>query len=210
VLLTPELLAVFVATVFVISVVPGPDVVFVVASGLRDGRRGGVAAAIGVTGGMAVHTLAAALGLSALVRSSAVAFDVVRLAGAAYLVWLGIQALRSQGRTSAPSARGGSRRPSAQIARQAALTNLLNPKVIVFFLAFLPQFVDRGRGDVAAQILLLGVVFTLVGLTTDLAYGVLAGTVRRAFTSSATVTRRLERLAGVIYLGLAARLVSER
>ena len=207
--MTPELLAAFVATVFLISVVPGPDVVFVVASGLRDGRRGGVAAALGVTGGMAVHTLAAALGLSALVRSSATAFEAVRLAGAGYLVWLGVHALRSQGRTSAPTA-GDSARSSSQIARQAALTNLLNPKVIVFFLAFLPQFVDRGRGEVAAQILLLGVVFTLVGLTTDLAYGVLAGTVRRAFVSSARLSRRLERLAGVIYLGLAARLVSER
>ena len=208
--MTPELLAAFVATVFLISVVPGPDVVFVVASGLRDGRRGGVAAALGVTGGMAVHTLAAALGLSALVRSSATAFEAVRLAGAGYLVWLGVHALRSQGRTSAPTAGDSARRSSSQIARQAALTNLLNPKVIVFFLAFLPQFVDRGRGEVAAQILLLGVVFTLVGLTTDLAYGVLAGTVRRAFVSSARLSRRLERLAGVIYLGLAARLVSER
>jgi threonine/homoserine/homoserine lactone efflux protein len=207
---TPELLAAFVATVFLISVVPGPDVVFVVASGLRDGRRGGVAAALGVTGGMAVHTLAAALGLSALVRSSATAFEAVRLAGAGYLVWLGVHALRSQGRTSAPTAGDSARRSSSQIARQAALTNLLNPKVIVFFLAFLPQFVDRGRGEVAAQILLLGVVFTLVGLTTDLAYGVLAGTVRRAFVSSARLSRRLERLVGVIYLGLAARLVSER
>jgi threonine/homoserine/homoserine lactone efflux protein len=207
---TPELLAAFVATVFLISVVPGPDVVFVVASGLRDGRRGGVAAAFGVTGGMAVHTLAAALGLSALVRSSATAFEAVRLAGAGYLVWLGVHALRSQGRTSAPTAGDSARRSSSQIARQAALTNLLNPKVIVFFLAFLPQFVDGGRGEVAAQILLLGVVFTLVGLTTDLAYGVLAGTVRRAFMSSARLSRRLERLAGVIYLGLAARLVSER
>ena len=208
--MTPELLAAFAATVFLISVVPGPDVVFVVASGLRDGRRGGVAAALGVTGGMAVHTLAAALGLSALVRSSATAFEAVRLAGAGYLVWLGVHALRSQGRTSAPTAGDSARRSSSQIARQAALTNLLNPKVIVFFLAFLPQFVDRGRGEVAAQILLLGVVFTLVGLTTDLAYGVLAGTVRRAFVSSARLSRRLERLAGVIYLGLAARLVSER
>ena len=208
--MTPELLAAFVATVFLISVVPGPDVVFVVASGLRDGRRGGVAAALGVTGGMAVHTLAAALGLSALVRSSATAFEAVRLAGAGYLVWLGVHALRSQGRTSAPTAGDSARRSSSQIARQAALTNLLNPKVIVFFLAFLPQFVDRGRGEVAAQILLLGVVFTLVGLTTDLAYGVLAGTVRRAFVSSARLSRRLERLVGVIYLGLAARLVSER
>jgi threonine/homoserine/homoserine lactone efflux protein len=159
---------------------------------------------------MAVHTLAAALGLSALVRSSATAFEAVRLAGAGYLVWLGVHALRSQGRTSAPTAGDSARRSSSQIARQAALTNLLNPKVIVFFLAFLPQFVDRGRGEVAAQILLLGVVFTLVGLTTDLAYGVLAGTVRRAFVSSARLSRRLERLAGVIYLGLAARLVSER
>lgn len=208
--MTPELLAAFAATVFLISVVPGPDVVFVVASGLRDGRRGGVAAALGVTGGMAVHTLAAALGLSALVRSSATAFEAVRLAGAGYLVWLGVHALRSQGRTSAPTAGDSARRSSSQIARQAALTNLLNPKVIVFFLAFLPQFVDRGRGEVAAQILLLGVVFTLVGLTTDLAYGVLAGTVRRAFVSSARLSRRLERLAGVIYLGLAARLMSER
>ena len=208
--MTPELLAAFAATVFLISVVPGPDVVFVVASGLRDGRRGGVAAALGVTGGMAVHTLAAALGLSALVRSSATAFEAVRLAGAGYLVWLGVHALRSQGRTSAPTAGDSARRSSSQIAHQAALTNLLNPKVIVFFLAFLPQFVDRGRGEVAAQILLLGVVFTLVGLTTDLAYGVLAGTVRRAFVSSARLSRRLERLVGVIYLGLAARLMSER
>jgi threonine/homoserine/homoserine lactone efflux protein len=204
----PELLVAFAATTFVISVVPGPDVLFVVASGLRDGRRGGVAAAVGVTGGMAVHTTAAAIGLSALIASSAVAFEVVRLLGGAYLLWLGIQALRSDG--EAFGSGFWQHRPASRIARQAALTNLLNPKVIVFFLAFLPQFVDPAAGSVAAQTIFLGAVFTLVGLSTDLSYGLLAGSMRRIFASSANLSRRLERLAALIYLGLAARLVAER
>jgi RhtB (resistance to homoserine/threonine) family protein len=204
----PHLLLAFAGVVVLICVVPGPDMAFIVANGMRHGQRGGVAAAFGMAGGMVVHTTAAALGLSALIRSSAAAFEVVRLVGALYLLWMGIEALRARP-TNAPAATAAAA-AAGRVFRRAVLTNVLNPKVIVFYLAFLPQFVDPHRGAVTAQLLVLGAVFALIGLVGDLLVALLVGRLRTRVLGSARVQRVLDRISGVVFVGLAARLASER
>jgi threonine/homoserine/homoserine lactone efflux protein len=159
-----------------------------------------------------VHTAAAVVGLSALIASSATAFEAIRLAGAAYLVWLAVAALRGGGEAlgELSPAAGAEATPTRAIAGRAAITNLLNPKVIVFFLAFLPQFLDPSRGAVWLQLLVLGVTFTAVGLTIDAAIGLLAGRLGERLARSRRVGRALDRMAAAVYLGLAARLAATR
>jgi threonine/homoserine/homoserine lactone efflux protein len=204
--LDPQRFAAFVAAVVLICVVPGPDMVFVVANGIRHGRRGGVLAALGIQAGMLVHTAAAVAGLSALIASSATAFELLRLLGAGYLLWLALSAVR--GGAATPAAQGAG--SLSRVLRQGALTNLLNPKIVVFFLAFVPQFVAWDRGHVAAQIALLGVTFMVVGFAVDAAIGVLAARAAHRAAGSARVGRGLERVAATVYVGLAARLATDR
>jgi threonine/homoserine/homoserine lactone efflux protein len=206
--LDPGQLATFLVTITVICVVPGPDQLFIVAQGMRHGPRAGAAAAVGMTGGMLFHTAAAVVGLSALVQSSATAFEALRYAGAAYLLWMAVAALRGGHGAPAPSAPAAA--PAPRIVRQAMVTNILNPKVIVFYVAFLPQFLDRDRGAVGLQLLLLGLTFLLVGLLVDLAVGISAGRLGRRLAASRRAARALDRLSGVVFVGLAARLVADR
>ena len=208
--LDPAQLATFLVAVAVVCVVPGPDMLFIVANGLRHGPRGGIAAAAGMTGGMAVHTLAAVVGLSALLRSSATAFELVRWAGAAYLLWLAVEALRGQASALGDPGGAPAQASTLRIVRQAAVTNVLNPKVAVFFVAFLPQFVDPGGGRVALQLLVLGLAFTVVGFVIDAVIGVLAGRLARRLTRSPRAGRLLDRVAATVYGALAVRLVAER
>jgi threonine/homoserine/homoserine lactone efflux protein len=209
--LDPGLLATFLLTVTLLCVIPGPDQLFIVAQAVRRGPRGGVAAAFGMSGGMLVHTTAAVLGLSALVRSSATAFEALRWAGAAYLLWLAITALR-RGHAPAPAAQAApaAPAPTSRILRQAVVTNILNPKIVVFYVAFLPQFLDPARGAIGLQLALLGLTFTLVGLAVDLVVGVTAGRLGRRLTRSRRAARTLDRLSGVVFVGLAARLAADR
>jgi len=210
--LDPDLFLAFLVSALLISLVPGPDMVFVVANGFRHGPRGGAAAAVGVSGGMLIHTAAAVAGLSALIHSSAPAFDAIRWVGVGYLLWLALSALRGSGNDRiedrAPS--GGQDRSLLRVGRQGAVTNLLNPKVILFFLAFLPQFVDRDQGSVGFQLLALGIAFAAVGLVVDTAVGIASGRLGRRLAASARVSRALDRLAAVVFVGLAVRLVTDR
>jgi threonine/homoserine/homoserine lactone efflux protein len=199
----------FIGVIALICVLPGPDQMYVVANGLRHGPRGGLAAAAGMAGGMLVHTTAAVVGLSAVVRSSATAFELVRLMGALYLVWLAVGALRGGRHGETPQLSGVQRGSSARIARHAVVTNLLNPKVIVFYLAFLPQFINRTQGHVATQLLVLGLLFTLVGFLIDAAIGLFSGRLGRRLSQSRRIGVLLDRIAGVVFLGLAVRLLKE-
>ncbi|GAA2778983.1 LysE family translocator [Saccharopolyspora taberi] len=198
------LLVAFAGAVTVISIVPGPDMLFIMANGMASGARAGLVAAVGMSTGIAVHTLAAALGLSALLQAAPVTLEVVRIFGILFLIYLAIDALR------APSPATARRAPVRSLRRvfgMAVLTNLANPKVILFFLAFFPQFVDHGAAlPVPLQFLVLGAVFIAIGLTVDGVAGFASGRLSDALISRRRVRRWLDRLSAAVYAGLAVRL----
>jgi threonine/homoserine/homoserine lactone efflux protein len=185
---------------------PGPDSLNSLAIGMSRGRREGVAYALGVGVGCLMHTVWAMLGISAIVAASAALFNVIKWIGVAYLVWLGIQSLRSKGSIAAIGNAPG-RGNAAQRFRQGVLTNALNPKVMLFFLAFLPQFVDPQRGAaVIWQLGLMGLTFTVI---TALAYSALAwsaGSVGARLVRQPRIALWLERATGVVFIAMAARL----
>jgi len=196
-------LGAFAAASLVLLVIPGPAVLYVVSRSLADGHRTGLAAVAGLELGNFLHVLAATAGLSAVIATSAAAFTVVKWAGAGYLVAAGIWTLIRGG------AGGGDAPPRTSARRALAngiVVNALNPKVALFFLAFLPQFIDPSRGSVARQSLVLGSVFVLIGCATDSIYAVLAGTFRRALAGSSwfAAVRRWGSGSVFVALGLAA------
>jgi threonine/homoserine/homoserine lactone efflux protein len=195
----PHTFLVFAAASVVLLVVPGPAVIYVITRGAVHGRRAGVVSVLGVALGNFTHAIAAAVGISALIASSATAFSIVKYAGAVYLIYLGIRAL-SNG-DDAPTLVGHRERTDRRLFWEGFVVDLLNPKTALFFLAFLPQFVDPDQGAVAPQMLILGAVFTSLGLLSDGTYAVTAGTVgQRLRTARAEL--RLRRASGVVYLGL--------
>jgi threonine/homoserine/homoserine lactone efflux protein len=168
-------IALFSLAALALIVVPGPSVIYVVTRGLQQGRRAALVSALGIEAGGLVHVTGAALGLSALIVSSATAFTVVKYAGAAYLVWLGVRELR--GRSASDEERVAEEPvPAGRLFWQGVLVNALNPKTAIFFLAFLPQFVDPARGAVAFQVAVLGFVFISIALVSDSVWGLAAGT----------------------------------
>ena len=165
----PELhtFVIFAAASAAFLAVPGPSVIYIVSRSLAEGRKAGVVSALGIQGGGLVHVVAATIGVSALLASSATAFSVVKYAGAAYLIYLGIRKLRDGG--DEPEGVSGPV-PRKQLFWQGVIVNSLNPKTALFFLAFLPQFVDPDRGAVAPQVLALGVLFLVLATLSDSAY----------------------------------------
>jgi threonine/homoserine/homoserine lactone efflux protein len=173
----PSALALFTVAAITLLVIPGPSVLYIVTRSVDQGRAAGLASVGGVHVGTLVHVAAAALGLSALLVSSATAYNAVRWLGAAYLVWLGIQRLRARDEPSWSSKDPRpSRRGLGRVFAQGVVVNVLNPKTALFFFAFLPQFVDTSRGSVPFQVMVFGVAFILLGLVSDGAYALLAST----------------------------------
>lgn len=193
-------LGVFAVAALALLVVPGPAVMYIVTRSVHQGRRAGLASVLGVQLGVLVHTLAAAIGLSALVLSSAVAFAVVKWAGALYLVYLGVRTLLA--RTGSFEVESLPPRSLASIFWQGALVNALNPKAALFFFAFLPQFVQPERGPVAPQILVLGAVFAGLATCTDSAYALLAGTLGDKLRGNRVFARRQKLVTGGVYVAL--------
>jgi threonine/homoserine/homoserine lactone efflux protein len=168
----------FVTTAAILLAIPGPAVLYIVGRSIGQGRNAGLVSALGIGVGTLVHTAAAAVGLSALLVSSAAAFSVVKYLGAAYLVYLGIQRLRSK--ESLAAAASDTTAPRVTLARvfsQGIVVNVLNPKTALFFFAFLPQFIDPARGHVATQILSLGILFAAMGTTSDSLWALFSGSV---------------------------------
>jgi threonine/homoserine/homoserine lactone efflux protein len=153
--------------------VPGPAVLYIVAQSIDGGRRAGLASAVGVATGGTVHIVAATVGLSSLLLSSATAFEAVKLAGAAYLVFIGLRRLLA--RVAREEGAQREQRPLTAIYRRGVVVNVLNPKTALFFFAFLPQFVDPDRGAASLQIAILGLLFVLLALASDSLYAVAAG-----------------------------------
>ena len=170
----PSRLAVFFGAALALLVVPGPAVVYIVTQSIDQGRRAGLASTGGIFSGTLVHVALATVGLSALLASSVVAFDVVKYAGAAYLIVVGLR--RLAGRERAEVSGSPRDRGLGRLYRQGIVVNVLNPKTALFFLAFLPQFVDPSRGAVWRQILVLGLLFACLGFLTDGTWALVAGT----------------------------------
>jgi threonine/homoserine/homoserine lactone efflux protein len=200
----------FVVACAVISLVPGPDMMFIVANGIARGRVAGVVAAVGVSTGMAVHTVAAVLGLGALLQAAPMVLEGVRIAGAVFLVYLAISALRSARSVAetAPARFGGHSLRRTYL--MAALTNIANPKVIFFYLAFFPQFVTEGGWATPVQFLVMGAMFIVVGLSVDASVGLASGALSALLRRRPAVQRWLARVSAAIFGGLAVRLVVDR
>jgi threonine/homoserine/homoserine lactone efflux protein len=193
-------LAVFSGAALLLLVVPGPAVLYIVTQSIEHGRRAGLVCMFGIEVGGLVHVAAAAVGLSALLVHSAVAFNAVKYAGAAYLVFLGLRRLLGGvGTDLAPA-----RRPAriGRLFRQGIVVNVLNPKTALFFFAFLPQFVDPDAGPVALQITLLGVLFTLMAVASDGAYAVAAGTASGWLRGNQRFVAVQRWLSGTVLVGL--------
>ena len=171
-------LALFAVAAVTLLLIPGPAVLYIVTRSVDQGRAAGLASVCGVHVGTLLHVAAAALGLSALLVSSATAYDTVRWLGAAYLVWLGVRRLlaRDEDVPAAVTGPDARRLGLGRIFAQGVVVNVLNPKTALFFLAFLPQFVDTSRGSVPFQVVVLGVAFVLLGLLSDGAYALPAST----------------------------------
>jgi threonine/homoserine/homoserine lactone efflux protein len=193
-------LALYAGAVLVLLVIPGPAVLYIVSQSVEHGRRAGVTAVAGIHVGTLVHTTAAAVGLSALLVSSAAAFSVVKFAGAAYLLYLGIQRLLSREEEQPqPVPR---ERDLGRIFRQGIVVNVLNPKTALFFFAFVPQFVDRGVGSVPLQVLVFGLAFVLIGFLSDGAWAIAAGTAGGWLRRSRRFQAAQRWMSGAILIGL--------
>jgi threonine/homoserine/homoserine lactone efflux protein len=203
------LLAGFLLAALVIQVTPGPGMLFVLANGITGGARAGTAAACGAASAMIVHTTVVALGLAALFRAAPTALEALRIGGALYLGWLALRAFRSPPLTPDSSQDREMIRFWTVFIR-GAINNLLNPKIILFYLVFLPQFVDTRTGHVPAQLFTLGLALLLVGLVVDLSIGVISGHIRGLLQRQRVVARLINKVAGTIYGGLAVRLVANR
>ncbi len=193
----------FLAASALLAIAPGPDIVAVLTRGISQGRLAGFAAALGFAAGCLFHTALAALGVAALIRSSPVAFDLVRYAGAAYLLWIGIQAIRHREAFSMQAAGGGA--ALATIFRQSVIGNALNPKVTLFFLSFLPQFVDEKAGSVGMQMAILGVAFMAVTVVVFGAVALFSGWIGERLRARPAIASRLNLFAGLAFIGLGIR-----
>lgn len=198
-------LALFAAAALALCATPGPDMLLIASRSVSQGKASGFATLAGIQVGTYCHALAAALGLSQLFLVVPVAYDVVRYAGAAYLLYLAWQAFRSSGAILTPVA-GGRRYPIGVVFRQGLLTNLLNPKMALFVLALFPQFVDPNAGSVAVQILLLATVLNLIGILVNGAVILTASGLGRAFSARTRWRRAPQILLGTVFAGLAVRL----
>lgn len=203
-------LVAFVVACAVISLVPGPDMMFIIANGIARGRVAGVVSAVGMSTGIAVHTVLAALGLGALLQAAPVALEAVRIAGAVFLVYLAISTLRSAKHvaSTAPQRFGG--RSLRRTYAMAVLTNLANPKVILFYVAFFPQFLTVGGWSTPVQFLVMGAILIVTGLCVDASVGLAAGTLSELLLRRPAIQRWLNRVSAAIFGGLAVRLVADR
>jgi threonine/homoserine/homoserine lactone efflux protein len=196
-------LLLFVSAALVLLVIPGPAVFYVVGRSIGQGRGAGFVSALGIQVGTLVHVAAAAVGLSALLMSSAAAFAVVKYLGAAYLIYLGVQKLRSEESLEPSGNPAGVK--LGRVFAQGVVVNVLNPKTALFFFAFLPQFVDASRGNVAGQILFLGILFSVLGVLSDSLWALFAGTVAHLLRGNPRWMRTQRYVSGgmLISLGLA-------
>jgi threonine/homoserine/homoserine lactone efflux protein len=185
----------------VLFIIPGPAVLYIVARSVSQGRRAGLVSVAGIHVGSLVHIAAAVAGLSAILVRSAAAFTVIKLAGAAYLIWLGVRALRS---STGLVADDPELRSNRRVFTDGIVVNILNPKTAIFFLAFVPQFVNPNAGSSVRQLLILGALFVVIGAMSDGLYALAGARISRLIRSSPSANRRVARASGISYMGLGA------
>jgi len=196
----------FLVAVLLLNATPGPDTAYIIGRSIAQGRTAGLLSALGISAGCCVHALASAIGLSAILAASATAFTFIKLAGGAYLVYLGIRMMLAKPAGPAASAARSDVRSRKTIFLQAMVTNVLNPKVILFFLAFIPQFVRSDAPQKTLAFLLLGVAFALISMAWNSGTAFLAGTLARRAGSSPRAKLWLERVVGATFVALGAKL----
>lgn len=209
------MLPAYIAAAAAVTLAPGPDTIFVLATGVQTGTRAGIAATLGIATGCLAHAAMAALGLSALIAASPVAFDVLRIAGAIYLLWIGAKALHAAAatwRNRAPlPAQTLGEATVWQAYRRGAITNVLNPKVGIFYMAFLPQFANPALGNLAVQILLLAAIHIVLGIIWLSTLAAVSGRATASLARNNRVRAWLDGVAGTIYIALGVRMfITER
>lgn len=208
-MLEPSQALAFLAAALVLTATPGPDNLMVLGMGMSRGRRAGMAFGLGCALGCLSHTLLAVVGVSALVAASPLAFGLLKAVGGAYLVWMGVQAWRHAGRV-APGSATGAARSLTRLFGQGLVANAINPKVVLFFLAFLPQFVQPAQGPVPLQLGLLGLLFTAQAALLFGALGWFSGSVGAWLNRRPAAGPWLDRLAGTVFVGLGLRMLLTR
>ncbi|MGV8891402.1 MAG: LysE family translocator [Burkholderiaceae bacterium] len=194
----------FLAAAATVTLAPGPDNIYVLTRGITQGKKAGLIAALGFSSGLIFHTLLAVLGFAAMIKASPITYDVIRYAGAAYLVYLGVRTLRSG--TIVKMDTSAAQVAPHNIYLQSVIANILNPKVTLFFISFLPQFVNPQAGNVAAQMLLLAGLFILVTLCIFGGIAFFSGIVGAYLQRNAIASLYLNRLAGCAFIGLGIRI----
>lgn len=194
-------LSLFVSVATILVFMPGPNTLYIIARSIQQGRLAGFVSSLGVQVGTLVHIVAASLGLSALLVSSAVAFNVVKYAGAAYLIFLGIKTLLTKEKIEPAKVRKAA---LGRVFYQGIVVNLLNPKTALFFFAFLPQFIDVARGKVVLQVVLLGSILISLGTLSDSIYALASGSIGNWVRGNLKFLRAQRYFAGSVYIGLGA------
>lgn len=199
-------LALFMSATFALNITPGPDMLYVIARSVSQGRSAGILSALGISTGTLFHIAAVALGLSAFLAAVPAAYMAIRIAGGIYLIYLGVRAFYSASESSDRVAL----KPASmrRIFMQGVITNVLNPKVALFFLAFLPQFTDPARGSIGRQVLILGLLFITSGTIVNVAVAWFASALTARARESSRTTLWLQRLTGAVFVGLGLRLIT--
>ncbi|AOR68358.1 lysine transporter LysE [Burkholderia stabilis] len=203
----------FVLAVFLLNVTPGPDTAYIVGRSVAQGRGAGLMSAFGISAGCCVHALACAFGLTALLAASAAAFTVIKLVGAAYLIYLGVRMLFAKQATApsgAAAAQAAAAKPLRQLFMQGFWTNVLNPKVVLFFVSFFPQFVSADSPHKALAFLTLGAVFVVMSTIWTSLVAWVAGSVTQRFSGKPGVKKWLDRTVGSAFVGLGLRLATSQ
>lgn len=198
-------IAIFLIASLLLNITPGPDMLYVVARSMEQGWRAGIVSALGIGAGIFVHIFAVAAGLSTLLVSLPLGYEVVKYVGALYLIYLGVRVILSKETPLGTSEAG--RAGLWAVFRQGVITNVLNPKVALFFLAFLPQFVDESRGPVPVQVIFLGILFNFSGTLVNMGVAWVSGSVGNKLKGRPSFSRAQRWLTGGVFIALAVRLV---
>ncbi len=197
----------FLGTSVLLILVPGPDIIFTITQGMSSGRKAGVLTAMGLALGNVVHTTAAAFGISVIFKTSQTAFFILKIMGALYLFYLAYKAFKGRNAQPEPLEKAAAQKGALSLVAKGFLMNVLNPKVAIFFLAFLPQFVNEGRGSVPLQIIVFGFIFIVLVMIIFGMLGYFAGTMGQKLARSGGFTRVMSYLSSFVFVGLGIKLV---